>query len=86
MIRFNCKKCEQRYKADEDLAGDEIECNKCGAPVHIPSVPPPAEKITLNIKKTAIESRKAAEVKMPTLTLPDSIRKKMQNQESLIRT
>ncbi len=30
MIRFNCKSCEQRYKTDKDLAGDEIECNKCG--------------------------------------------------------
>ena len=83
MIRFNCKSCEQRYKADKDLAGDEIECKKCGAAVYIPSMLLPAKDITLNIQKTAIEPKKTEEVKIPTLTLPDSIRKKMLNQKSL---
>ena len=83
MIRFNCKDCKQRYKADEDLAGDEIECRKCGAAVYIPNIPPPAKDITLNIQKTTLDSKKTEEVKIPVLTLPNSIRKKMLSQGAL---
>jgi hypothetical protein len=124
MIRFNCKTCNQRYKTDDDLAGDEIECQKCGTTVNVPALMPPNEEITLKLRAPGIQmkkaeglslapqtpgkaeglkppapafqakkpeglkpstpsfgAKKAEGVKMPTLTLPDSIKKKMMSQE-----
>ena len=76
MIRFNCTKCKQRYKSEDDLAGDEIDCQKCGTTVSIPNVPPPAAKIGLQLKRTG-EPAKLGGLKVPTLTLPHAVRPSM---------
>ena len=79
MIRFNCKKCNQRYKADDDLAGDEIECKKCGTAVHIPSMTPPVKKINLSIQKTVLEPKKTEGIKMLEYTVNNVSKRSFQS-------
>ena len=44
MIRFNCTKCGQHYKTDDDLAGEEVECSKCDTTLQVPDdIIPPAQ-------------------------------------------
>lgn len=74
MIRFTCTNCKQRYKSEDDLAGDEIECRKCGTTVLIPIAEPPAEKINLMLKKTSVDLKPKG-LKAPSLSLPGSMKK-----------
>ena len=79
MIRFNCTHCKQRYKTDDDLAGDDIDCRNCGTTVKIPEVVPPTEEITLTLKKTGVELKKPA-LAVPTLKLSNPVKAKTLNQ------
>ena len=72
MIIVNCTHCKQRYKTDDDLAGDEIECHKCGTMVHVPEVVPTDVKINLNLKQGSIN------LKLPDgfgLKMPEGMKK-----------
>ena len=80
MIRFNCGSCGQRYKAEDDFAGEEMECNKCGATVSIPhpeDIAPSAEEIISTVKNAHADGTQ--ELKMPKLSLPSSLAKKAEN-------
>ena len=78
MIRFNCTKCGQHYKTDDDLAGEEVECSKCDTTLQVPNdIIPPAQTST-------VESGKTQEVTIPSLSLPGSIKEKIQKDSKTI--
>ena len=39
MIPIRCKACSQRFEVDDELAGQEIDCNACGETIEIPYPP-----------------------------------------------
>jgi hypothetical protein len=77
MIRFNCEKCGQRYKADESFAGEEIECSKCNTMVSVPSMPESEElKVpTLTLPPSHAKNKEQKSADSPTLKLPPSLAK-----------
>ena len=81
MIRFACPGCGQHYKTEDDLIGEELQCNKCAVMITVPdadNIPPTVNADAPPVHDEPIDSKRTQELKMPPIGLPETYEKKMQ--------
>jgi len=59
-IKFECSQCGQRMLVERSAAGQKADCPKCGSPVTVPQLAPPAEIIETETPATPAPSRHEA--------------------------